>query len=166
MPSPTTRRQFLKKTAFVAVASAVSPARGLAKAPVRTADAMPAIKLGSLEVSRVFLGSNPFFGFAHGNPQGTKAEMKKFYTGERVMAVLDEAGSPPGATTLRTIANGLDTIRAERPRLGILAIGNHPRPLDHLHPDRVHVLVDGRIVASGGTELANQFETDGHESFT
>ncbi|MBN1417949.1 MAG: hypothetical protein JXP34_04190 [Planctomycetes bacterium] len=52
---------------------------------------MPTIRLGALEVSRVFLGSNPFFGFAHGNPQATKEEMKEWYTPERIMAVLDEA---------------------------------------------------------------------------
>lgn len=49
------------------------------------------IQLGSLRVSRVFLGSNPFFGYSHGNPQATAAEMRQWYTPDRIMAVLDEA---------------------------------------------------------------------------
>jgi len=52
---------------------------------------MPPIRLGSLEVSRLFLGSNPFFGFSHGNPQASADEMKAYYTNERIMATLDAA---------------------------------------------------------------------------
>jgi hypothetical protein len=52
---------------------------------------VPTIKLGSLVVSRVFLGSNPFFGFSHGNPQASGEEMREWYTKDRIMAVLDEA---------------------------------------------------------------------------
>jgi len=49
------------------------------------------IQLGELNVSRVFIGSNPFFGYAHGNPQATPDEMRQWYTPERIMAVLDQA---------------------------------------------------------------------------
>jgi len=52
---------------------------------------MPTIKLGSLEVSRIFLGSNPFFGFSHGNPQASSKEMREYYTPQQIMAVLDSA---------------------------------------------------------------------------
>jgi hypothetical protein len=87
-----TRRQFLSNTVTIAAAAAVAgPLAGTTQAGVPTAEAMPMISLGKLKVSRVFLGSNPFFGFAHGNPQGTPKEMRAFYTPERVMAVLDEA---------------------------------------------------------------------------
>ena len=47
----------------------------------------------------------------------------------------------------------------------MLAITHYQRLLDHLRPDVVHVLIDGRIVASGGPELAEQLETDGYEAF-
>ena len=47
----------------------------------------------------------------------------------------------------------------------MLAITHYQRLLDHLRPDHVHVLVDGRIVASGGPELAAQLEADGYEAF-
>jgi Fe-S cluster assembly ATP-binding protein len=63
------------------------------------------------------------------------------------------------------VAQGVQTIRAERPDLGVLAITHYQRLLDHLRPDRVHVLLDGCIVASGGPELALQLEREGYESF-
>ena len=85
-----TRREFLKETAAVTSAvAALRTAEGLA------ADAapgeLPKIKLGDLEVSRLILGSNPFFGYDHGNPQATADEMRKWYTPERIMGVLDQA---------------------------------------------------------------------------
>ncbi len=84
------RRKFLKDMVLIgAAASAVRNADGdeAKKAP----DTMPTITLGKVKVSRLILGSNPFFGFAHGNPQASEDEMRKWYTDERVMAVMDEA---------------------------------------------------------------------------
>ena len=90
MSRPTTRRTFLKETALLgAAAAAVHAASG--RAGAARGGAMPTIRLGGLEVSRLILGSNPFFGFAHGNPQATADEMKAWYTDERIMAVLDAA---------------------------------------------------------------------------
>ena len=88
MRRSTTRRQFLRDTAMFAAAAAAVRAADGADAP---AEKMPTIKLGKLEVSRLILGSNPFFGFAHGNPQATDKAMRKYYTPERIMAVMDEA---------------------------------------------------------------------------
>jgi len=62
---------------------------------------MPKIRLGSLEVSRLFIGSNPFFGFSHGNPQASADEMKAYYTPERIMATLD-AAADQGITAVWT----------------------------------------------------------------
>jgi Fe-S cluster assembly ATP-binding protein len=50
--------------------------------------------------------------------------------------------------------------------LGTLAITDCRRALEHLQPDHVHVVADGRIVATGGPELARRLETEGYESFT
>ena len=85
-----TRRQFLQETAALAALTAAAPGASFAAA-AETPGKMPMIQIGDLEVSRVFLGSNPFFGFAHGNPQGSGEEMREWYTKERVMAVMDEA---------------------------------------------------------------------------
>jgi hypothetical protein len=87
----TTRRTFLERTAVAAAAAAATPAARLGGAPAPAVAGMPMIKLGTLEVSRVFLGSNPFFGFSHGNPQASADAMRAWYTTERIMAVLDEA---------------------------------------------------------------------------
>lgn len=85
---------------------------------------------------------------------------------EPELVILDETGPTPGAQAASTLAAGVQTVRAERPSLGTLAITHRRRLLDHLHPDQVHVLVGARVVASGGPELADQLETEGYESFT
>ena len=81
------------------------------------------------------------------------------------MAVLDETGPDVDSNTLSAAANGVQTIRAERPALGTLAITDHLRLLDHFQPDVVHVLIDGQVVATGGREFTVRLENDGYESF-
>jgi len=84
---------------------------------------------------------------------------------EPEMAILDETDSGLDIDALKTVAQGVQAIKVERPTLGTLAITHYQRLLDHLQPDFVHVLIDGRIVASGGMELAARLESDGYESF-
>ncbi len=87
----TSRRDFLKEmVALSAAVSAVRTAQGEA-ASALPAGQLPKIKLGTLEVSRLILGSNPFWGWSHGNPQGTDQQMRDYYTDARITAVLDEA---------------------------------------------------------------------------
>jgi Fe-S cluster assembly ATP-binding protein len=56
-------------------------------------------------------------------------------------------------------------VRRDRPDLGILAITHYQRLLDHLEPDVIHILMDGRIVQTGGPELAEVLEREGYEAF-
>jgi Fe-S cluster assembly ATP-binding protein len=81
------------------------------------------------------------------------------------LAVLDETDSGLDIDALRTVADGIAEVRAARPGLGILLITHYQRILDHLTPDAVHVLLDGRIVASGGPELARRIEREGFDAF-
>jgi Fe-S cluster assembly ATP-binding protein len=81
------------------------------------------------------------------------------------VAVLDETDSGLDIDALRSVAQGIDAIRADRPALGILLITHYHRILEHLTPDVVHVLLDGRVVATGGPELARRIEADGFDSF-
>jgi Fe-S cluster assembly ATP-binding protein len=81
------------------------------------------------------------------------------------VAVLDETDSGLDIDALRVVANGVDAVREARPELGILLITHYRRILGYLTPDRVHVLLDGRIVASGGPELAEQVEREGFDAF-
>jgi Fe-S cluster assembly ATP-binding protein len=56
-------------------------------------------------------------------------------------------------------------VKADRPDLGIVLITHYQRLLDELAPDHVHILIGGRIVTSGGMELAHELERAGYESF-
>ncbi len=81
------------------------------------------------------------------------------------VAVLDETDSGLDIDALRQVAAGIAEVRRTRPRLGILAITHYQRLLEHLVPDVVHVLVDGRIVATGGPEISLEVEARGFEAF-
>ena len=79
------------------------------------------------------------------------------------MAILDETDSGLDIDALRVVARGVKEVQAARPELGVLLITHYQRILDELTPDRVHILVDGRIVDSGGPELAQRLEEEGYE---
>ena len=92
---------------------------------------------------------------------------------EPAIAILDELDSGLDVDALRDVARRVE--RAVRPGsrrdpagrepLGVLAITHYSRLLDELHPDRVHVLFDGRIVESGGPELADELERTGYQRY-
>jgi Fe-S cluster assembly ATP-binding protein len=82
---------------------------------------------------------------------------------EPELAVLDETDSGLDIDALRTVAEGVQAVRAERPELGVLLVTHYTRILELLRPDVVHVLVDGSIVESGGPELADRLEAEGYE---
>ena len=84
---------------------------------------------------------------------------------EPELAILDETDSGLDIDALRTVASGIREVRKDRPELGIVLITHYQRLLDELAPDHVHIMVDGRIVASGGLELAEQLEQDGYDAF-
>jgi Fe-S cluster assembly ATP-binding protein len=84
---------------------------------------------------------------------------------EPEMAILDETDSGLDIDALRVVATGVQEVRRDRPGLGVLAITHYQRLLEELQPDRVHVIVDGRIVESGGPELAATLEAEGYERF-
>jgi Fe-S cluster assembly ATP-binding protein len=81
------------------------------------------------------------------------------------IAVLDETDSGLDIDALRAVASGIGEIRAARPALAILMITHYQRILEHLTPDVVHVLLDGRIVATGGPELAARIEVEGFDAY-
>jgi Fe-S cluster assembly ATP-binding protein len=84
---------------------------------------------------------------------------------EPELAVLDETDSGLDIDALRVVSEGIEVVREARPGLGILLITHYQRILRHLTPDRVHILLDGRIVASGGPELAERLEAEGFDAF-
>ena len=84
---------------------------------------------------------------------------------EPEIAILDETDSGLDIDALAMVANGVAEVRRERPELGVVAITHYQRLLEHLRPDVVHVLLDGRIVARGGAEVAERLERDGYDAF-
>jgi Fe-S cluster assembly ATP-binding protein len=78
--------------------------------------------------------------------------------------VLDEIDSGLDVDALRTIAERISALVQER-SLGVIAITHYDRLLDYLQPTHVHVFAEGRVIASGGIELAQQLEESGYESF-
>ena len=84
---------------------------------------------------------------------------------EPEIAILDETDSGLDIDALRIVAKGIREVRSERPSMGVVLITHYQRLLDELAPDFVHVMIDGRIVASGGMEIAETLEVSGYESF-
>src|SRR5687768_8398750 len=81
------------------------------------------------------------------------------------LAVLDETDSGLDIDALKVVARGVQEVRHDRPDLGVVLITHYQRQLEHLTPDRVHILVDGRIAESGGPELAERLEREGYEAW-
>jgi Fe-S cluster assembly ATP-binding protein len=84
---------------------------------------------------------------------------------EPELAILDETDSGLDIDALRIVAAGIREVRLERPAMGVVLITHYQRLLDEITPDKVHILIDGRITATGGMELAEQLERDGYDAF-
>jgi Fe-S cluster assembly ATP-binding protein len=81
------------------------------------------------------------------------------------IAILDETDSGLDVDALRVVSDGVNRYRANGD-VGVLLITHYTRILRHIAPDRVHVFAGGRIVESGGPELAEELEASGYERFT
>ena len=84
---------------------------------------------------------------------------------EPEIAILDETDSGLDIDALGVVADGVAKVREKNSDLGVLTITHYQRLLDHLNPDFVHVIIDGRIVARGGNEIVEKLESSGYESF-
>ena len=109
------------------------------------------------------LGIDPAFGDRYLNEGFSGGEKKRNEVLQ--MAILDETDSGLDIDALGVVARGVQAVRETRPDLGVLVVTHYHRILDQLPPDVVHLLVDGRIVTSGGPELAVQIEQEGYEAW-
>ncbi|MEO0983401.1 MAG: Fe-S cluster assembly ATPase SufC [Pseudomonadota bacterium] len=75
--------------------------------------------------------------------------------------ILDETDSGLDIDALKTVADGVNALRS--PDRGMLVITHYQRLLDHIQPDKVHVLADGRIIKTGGPDLAHRLEKEGYD---
>ena len=80
------------------------------------------------------------------------------------LSILDETDSGLDIDALRIVANGVNSLRKENN--SFLIITHYQRLLDYIKPDFVHVLMNGKIVKSGGSELAVELEKKGYKSFS
>ncbi|HET6875697.1 MAG TPA: Fe-S cluster assembly ATPase SufC [Acidimicrobiales bacterium] len=116
------------------------------------------------------LGMDPSFGDRYLNEGFSGGEKKRneilqMALLEPEMAILDETDSGLDIDALGVVAKGVQAVRQTRPDLGVLVVTHYHRILDQLAPDAVHMLVDGRIVDSGGPELAGRIEQEGYEAW-
>jgi len=116
------------------------------------------------------LGIDPAFGDRYLNEGFSGGEKKRnevlqMAILEPEFAVLDETDSGLDIDALKIVSNGVQEVRADRPDLGVLVITHYQRILQYLRPDVVHVLVDGRIVATGGADLAQRLEQEGYDAW-
>lgn len=117
-------------------------------------------KMDMLEMDHSFAGRYLNEGFSGGEKK--RAEMLQMAMLQPSMAVLDETDSGLDIDALRTVAEGVNTLM--NPEMGLLLITHYQRLLDYVRPDFVHVLSKGRIVKTGGPELAHQLESEGYEA--
>ena len=81
------------------------------------------------------------------------------------LAVMDETDSGLDIDALKIVSSGVNKLLAEDPEMSILLITHYQRLLDYIKPDFVHVMVDGRIVRSGGPEVALALEAEGYKDW-
>ena len=118
-------------------------------------------KLKQLEISDDLLQRGVNVGFSGGEKK--RNEIFQMAMLEPKLALLDETDSGLDIDALRTVANGINNLRA--PDRAMVVITHYQRLLDYVEPDRVHVLNDGRIARSGDKTLAAELEKSGYAVF-
>ena len=116
-------------------------------------------KMDLLEMSHDFAGRYLNEGFSGGEKK--RAEILQLATLEPSIAVLDETDSGLDIDALKIVAGGVNTVSG--PELGVLIITHYQRILNYIKPDFVHIMLDGRVVESGGADLALQLEEHGYD---
>ena len=134
-------------------------ARG-GSAPGESAGPDLAVEAARLDVDEEFLTRGVNAGFSGGEQK--RMETLQLAVLEPKFAVLDEIDSGLDVDALRDVSRRIEAMTSER-GLGVVAITHYSRLLTELRPDRVHVMMAGRIVASGGPELADRLEAIGYE---
>ncbi|WP_428489826.1 Fe-S cluster assembly ATPase SufC [Rhodopila sp.] len=128
-------------------------------------DAVQFLKMARVEAKRLampddMLKRNVNVGFSGGEKK--RNEVLQMAILRPKLAILDETDSGLDIDALKVVADGVNALRG--PHFSALVITHHQRLLDYLVPNRVHVLTQGRIVRSGGPELAKELEKSGYAS--
>lgn len=134
-------------------------ARGLEDMPASDMLKMIREKSELLEIDRKFLSRSLNEGFSGGEKK--RNEIFQMAMLEPKLSILDETDSGLDIDALRIVANGVNKLRNEDN--AVLVITHYQRLLEYIVPDVVHVLVDGKIVKTGGKELAIELEEKGYD---
>ncbi len=116
-------------------------------------------KMDLLKMDHSFASRYLNEGFSGGEKK--RAEILQMATLEPEIAILDETDSGLDIDALRIVSDGVNALRG--PNLGVLIITHYNRILNYIKPDVVHVMLDGRIVESGGPDLAEHLEAHGYD---
>ena len=146
--------QFLK-----AAVDALRQHRGEEELSARDFDQMLREKTKIVEIDQELVRRSVNEGFSGGEKK--RNEILQMAILDPKLALLDETDSGLDIDALRIVADGINQLR--RPDNAILLVTHYQRMLNYITPDHVHVLVDGRIVRSGGPELALELEEKGYE---
>ena len=134
-------------------------ARGLEEMPASEMLKLIREKSELLEIDRKFLSRSLNEGFSGGEKK--RNEIFQMAMLEPKLAILDETDSGLDIDALRIVANGVNKLRSEDN--AVLVITHYQRLLEYIVPDVVHVLMDGKIVKTGGKELALELEEKGYD---
>jgi Fe-S cluster assembly ATP-binding protein len=116
-------------------------------------------KMALLHIDPSFASRYVNEGFSGGEKK--RLEMLQMAILSPRMAILDETDSGLDIDALRNVAEGINATLS--PEMGVLMITHYQRMLNYVQPQFVHVLLDGRIVMSGGEELSQQLEANGYD---
>ncbi|MBF8149222.1 Fe-S cluster assembly ATPase SufC [Winogradskyella sp. F6397] len=134
-------------------------AKGLEDMPAKDMLKMIRDKSELLEIDRKFLSRSLNEGFSGGEKK--RNEIFQMAMLEPKLAILDETDSGLDIDALRIVANGVNKLKSKDN--AVIVITHYQRLLDHIVPDFVHVLHEGRIVKTGGKELAHELEAKGYD---
>ncbi len=116
-------------------------------------------RMDLLKMDHAFAGRYLNEGFSGGEKK--RAEILQMATLQPEIAILDETDSGLDIDALRIVSEGVNALRSSE--FGALVITHYQRILNYIKPDYVHVMLDGRVVESGGPELALQLEEQGYD---
>lgn len=118
--------------------------------------------LQRMDLDSSFSGRSVNEGFSGGEKK--RAEIAQLELLNPKVAILDEIDSGLDIDAVRVVSDGINKYMAQGDR-GLLLITHYTRILNYVHPDVIHVYVDGRVVATGGKELGDELERDGYEKY-
>ena len=118
-------------------------------------------KMDLLEMDKSFMNRAINEGFSGGEKK--RNEVFQMAVVNPLLGLLDETDSGLDVDALRTVSNGVNKIHQSDKNKAILLVTHYQRLLNYIVPDKVHVMMDGRIVKSGGKELALELESRGYD---